>query len=151
MAPTARQALGELGERLIVSSMSCPRCKRQRTLRQLRRNFKCADVICDFCGFLAQVKTNQSSDIDALPSHLLGGAWAPTKERIDAGLYFPLYLVLVHRANVKKVSVWYLSADLQPEAMYVRRNALSPSAKRAGWQGFLYDLTKVKHAFVRLA
>jgi type II restriction enzyme len=119
-------------------------------LRQLRRNFKCADVICDFCGFLAQVKTSQTKDIDKLPKQLLGGAWGPTKQRIDAGLYFPLYLVLVDRKTIKNMSVWYLSADLQPEEMYIPRNALSPTAKRAGWQGFLYELTKVEHAFVRL-
>jgi len=29
------------------------RCKREGTLRRLPANFKCADIICDFCGYRA--------------------------------------------------------------------------------------------------
>ena len=34
----------------MVKSCSCPRCKRSDTLVRLPPNFKCADIICDFCG-----------------------------------------------------------------------------------------------------
>src|SRR5271165_6342847 len=40
----------------VTRECRCPRCKRSRTLVRLPANFKCADVICDFCGYLAQVK-----------------------------------------------------------------------------------------------
>ena len=51
--------------------------------------------ICDFCGFLAQVKSSNVKDINKLPSSVLGAAWRPQEERMNAGIYFPLYLVLV--------------------------------------------------------
>ena len=150
MAPTSRQQLGETGEKLVTSRCPCPRCKRTKTLRRLPNNFKCADVICDFCGFLAQVKASRVNDVYTIPNRVLGGAWRPTKERIDAGIYFPLYLVLVDKADSKTSSIWYLSPDLQPTEMYLERKPLSATAKRAGWQGFLYDLSQVKSHFVKL-
>jgi Zn ribbon nucleic-acid-binding protein len=84
--PTKKQELGEFGERKVVQNCSCPRCKRKHTLRQLRQNFKCADVICDFCGYLAQVKAISVKDIGTLPKQVLGAAWGVQKERLDAGI-----------------------------------------------------------------
>ena len=121
-----------------------------RTLRQLRANFKCADVICDFCGFLGQVKTSRQASVDTLPPKILGAAWGPMKERLDSGLYFPLFLVLVPKEG-RGHSIWYLSADLQRREMFEPRKPLSPKAKRAGWQGFYYNLIGVRERFVRLA
>ena len=57
--------------------------------------FKCADVLCDFCGYLAQVKASTSRDGATPPKRLPGAAWGPQKQRTDAGIYFPLFLVLV--------------------------------------------------------
>jgi hypothetical protein len=146
---TLRQRLGEYGEILTAKSCKCPKCKRSSTLRRLPPNFKCADIICDFCGFLAQVKTSTVVSIDDIPRHVLGAAWGPQKERMEAGIYFPLFLVL---SNPQKQSaVYYLSADVQQPEMFKPRKPLSENARRKGWQGFLYDLTAVKRAFVRLA
>ena len=96
------------------------------------------------------MKASQVKDVYTIPNRVLGGAWGPTKERIDAGIYFPLYLVLVDKANPAHSSIWYLSPDLQPPEMYVERKRLSENAKRAGWQGFQYDLKPVKSHFVKL-
>ena len=60
---------------------------------------------------------------------VLGAAWGPQKERMDAGIYFPLYVVL---KSEKKYSVFYLSSDLQTEEMFIKRKPLSSTAKRAG-------------------
>lgn len=133
----------------MVRTFPCPKCKRLKTLRKLPQNFKCADVICDFCGYLAQVKTLRSKDASQLPTCILGAAWPPQKERMEAGIYFPLFVVVVAGSAV---AVYYLAADLQPRAMYVARKPLSATAKRSGWQGFLYDLTALQHGeLVRLA
>ncbi len=145
--PTDKQKLGVLGENLVSKNLVCQKCKKKRTLKKLPINFKCADLICDFCGFLAQVKSSNVKDIDKLPNSILGAAWGPQEERMNAGIYFPLYLVLV---NEKKYSVFYLSADLQSKDIFKARKPLSSSAKRAGWQGFMYDISKIKNHFVRL-
>lgn len=136
---TAKQELGALGERLVVQLCACPKCKQRRTLKPLRTNFKCADVICDFCGYLAQVKASTSKDGTSPPKKLLGAAWGPQKQRMDAGVYFPLFLVLV-TAKQDFFSIHYLAADLQDEAMFLERKPLGVNAKRVGWQGFHYDL-----------
>src|SRR5438876_5604271 len=92
---TDKQQLGEFGERLVCKRSNCPRCKRATTLRRLPTNFKCADVICDFCGYLAQVKTTRSKDLDKVPNTVLGAAWSVQHERMNSGIFFPLFLVLV--------------------------------------------------------
>ena len=135
---TTRQELGRRGELLVAQICRCPRCKRSRTLRRLPSNFKCADVICDFCGYLAQVKTVTSRDPSRIPGAVLGAAWRVQKERMDAGIYFPLFIVLF--GSPRRYAIYYLSADHQNRAMFSPRTPLSETARRAGWQGFLYNL-----------
>jgi type II restriction enzyme len=147
MAKTAHQELGTLGESLVVKTCFCPRCKREKTLRLLPPNFKCADVICDFCGYLAQVKATNVRDIDKLPDAILGAAWGPQQERMVAGIYFSLFLVLV---SGKKKAIYYLPSDFQHPKIFKCRKPLSENARRAGWQGFMYDLKSIKHMIIRL-
>lgn len=144
---TNKQLLGDFGENLIIKKFNCPRCKRIKSLKKLPQNFKCADIICDFCGYLAQVKTKTVSDIEKFPSKVLGAAWGPQKERMDAGIYFPLFVVL---KNGRNHSVFYLSSDLQTEEMFIKRKPLSKNAKRAGWQGFYFDGELMKKFISRL-
>ena len=145
--PTDKQKLGVFGEDLVVKNLICQKCKKKKTLKKLPMNFKCADLICDFCGFLAQVKSSNVKNINNLPNSILGAAWKPQQERMDAGIYFPLYLVLI---NGKNYSIFYLAADWQSKDIFIPRKPLSASAKRAGWQGFMYNISKIKNHFVRL-
>lgn len=141
--------LGLFGETLVTKRCACPKCKRSGTLVRLPVNFKCADLICDFCGFLAQVKAATSRNVNILPQKVMGAAWGRQKARMEAGIYFPLYLVLVARTPVE-FSIFYLSADLQPPELFEPRTPLSKNARRAGWQGFTYDLRAVSGRLVRL-
>jgi type II restriction enzyme len=146
---TEKQALGEWGEIHVARNCACPRCKRPRTLKRLRANFKCADLICDFCGFLAQVKTANVPDVAQPPKVVLGAAWKPQQERMAAAIYFPLFMVL---KSAKQAAIYYLPTDFQSEALFKPRAPLSAEAKRAGWQGFLYQLDALPEgALVRLA
>jgi len=147
--PTAFQALGLFGEQKVVRDCSCPKCKRSRTLIRLPTNFKCADVICDFCGYLGQVKAARTNNVDVIPKSILGAAWGPQKERMDADIYFPLFLVLV-TAELKKYAIHYLAADLQSPELFKSRTPLSKTARRAGWQGFTYESGVISERFVRL-
>ena len=145
---TARQLLGEFGKRNVAKLCGCPKCKRFGTLVRLPTNFKCADLICDFCGYLAQVKTTRVKRVREIPDSILGAAWGPQEARMKSGIYFPLYLVLVDTEG--KRSIFYLASDLQEPKMFVPRRPLSPRARRAGWQGFSYNLCSVKDRFVQL-
>jgi excinuclease UvrABC nuclease subunit len=61
----------------------------------------------------------------------------------------PLFIVQVDKA--KNYAIYYLSADLQFPDMFVPRKPLSANARRHGWEGFMYDLTKVQEgAIVRI-
>ena len=94
------------------------------------------------------MKTINVKNITEVPKQILGAAWKPQRERMSAGIYFPLFIVLVCGTEY---SIFYLSADLQVPEMFVARKPLSSNAKRAGWQGFLYDMQKVPSgAVVRL-
>lgn len=146
---TGKQELGAWGEVQVAKTCACPRCKRRKTLRRLPPNFKCADLICDFCGFLAQVKTTTVTDVCALPKTVPGAAWAPQRERMAAAIYFPLYLVL---KSGDDFAIYYLPTDFQGEIVFVPRTPLSADARRAGWQGFTYRLDALPDgALVRLA
>lgn len=146
--PTTKQELGDWGEKVVAKSCHCPGCKRKKTLKQLPLNFKCADLICDFCGFLAQVKAMSVKSVSSLPRQVLGAAWGPQKERMDSGIYFPLFLVL--KSN-QEHGIYYLARDFQSPALFVVRKPLASTAKRAGWQGFMYVLKNIPDgAFIRL-
>jgi type II restriction enzyme len=119
-----------------------------KSLKRLPTNFKCADVICDFCGYLAQVKTRTTKQIDVLPNSVPGAAWRVQKERMSAGIYFPLYLV---QTDGRGVCIFYLAADLQQPSMFRKRRPLSERAKRKGWQGFIHKFDAIpKGAFIKL-
>ena len=143
--PTAKQKLGAFGETVVRKHCTCPKCKKAGTLKALPANFRCADLICDFCGYLAQAKASTVKNIETLPKRLLGAAWKPQEERMTAGIYFPVFLVLVAG---REFSIYYLSADLQAPTMFIPRKPLSKDARRAGWQGFYYDLTKLPTASI---
>jgi type II restriction enzyme len=144
---TSKQELGQFGEERVARTCTCPKCKRSKTLVRLPTNFKCADLICDFCGYLAQVKATRVKDVEVVPRTILGAAWGPQKERMASGVYFPLFLVLV---SDTADAIYYLSADLQTPEMFKERAPLSANGRRAGWQGFLYDLTSVRSRVVRV-
>jgi hypothetical protein len=103
--------------------------KRSQTLKRLPANFKCANVICDFCGDLGQVKTVATNDISQIPKHVLGAAWGPQKERMQAG-FISLYF-----------SSWYpRSGVIQSficQQMYKSRKCLSLARRYRTRQGGL--------------
>ena len=144
----SKQDIGTFGEWQVVRRCHCPSCKRQNTLRRLPGNFRCADIICDFCGYLAQVKTITSSSVERLPATILGAAWDVQASRMKAGIFFPLFVVL--KSGRGSIAIYYLSADLQELSMFRKRRPLSATARKAGWTGFRYHLSAVRQRFVRI-
>ncbi len=132
---------------MVARVAACPRCKRSFSLKRLPPNFKCADIICDFCGFLAQVKTASVQDLSRPPKSILGAAWAPQQERMKAGIYFPLFIVL---RKGTRWAVYLLPTEFQHPKMFKKRKPLSANARRAGWQGFVYNLWMVREGVVRV-
>lgn len=148
---TKPQKIGDIGESLVRKKFNCLRCKKNDTLQPLIRNFKCADVIFDFCGYLAQVATTSVDDINIFPESIMGPAWKPLKERMDAGIFTPIFFVLIDKKSLPrtKFSVFYLPADLQNELMFVKRKPLKKTAKRPGWQGYMLNGKEIKRYATR--
>ena len=66
---------------------------------------------------------------------------------MDAGIYFPLFLVIVAGSES---AIYYLPSDLQSPDMFVSRKPLSGTARRAGWQRLYYDLSEAGLGMVKL-
>ncbi|WP_114185706.1 DpnI domain-containing protein [Microvirga aerophila] len=167
---TRHQQLGDRGEALVAERCECPRCKRARTLRRLPRNTKCIDIVCSFCGYTAQIKTKKvKGSLDVVPRSIPGASWKSQLELIEDGIYVPVFIVLEKKLkldkklayisdkifklvadNIYQYAIYYLSEDLQHPEMFKVRKPLSPTARRAGWQGFNYDLGSMREAIVRL-
>lgn len=81
---------------------------------------------------------------DLLPQRVLGGAWRPQHEQILAGIFQPLFVVGFERSG-RLHSIHYIPAHVLQSApqAFQPRAALSANARRAGWTGFVYDLTEV--------
>jgi hypothetical protein len=141
--PTARQSLGRKGEEAVRENVPCPRCSRRRHLTLLPTNFQCADLICKFCGFLAHVKSVTLID-GRLPDRVMGAAWGPQREQIIAGIFQPLFLA-GFSPDGTLLTIDYIPAHIlqSSPAVFEPRKPLSDAARRAGWQGFFYDLTQV--------
>jgi type II restriction enzyme len=141
--PTPRQVLGRKGEIAVRDHVPCPRCRRSRHLVPLTANFQCADLICKFCGFLAQVKATRSVD-GRLPMRILGAAWRPQHEQILAGIFQPLFIAVFDTGG-RLTSIHYVPAHILQSAptVFEPRDPLSATAKRPGWTGFNYNLSKL--------
>lgn len=94
------------------------------------------------------MKSVSVKDMSLLPKQNPGADWGPKKERMLAGIYFPLYIVAKDLSA--KVGVYYLPKDLQTEKMFISRKPLSVTAKWAGWQGFMINLEAGTSAPVRI-
>jgi hypothetical protein len=143
LARTGKQELGDAGERAVRDLVPCPKCGRARHLTPLAANFQCADLICKFCGYLAQVKSVTIKGTD-LPERILGAAWGPQHEQIVAGIFQPLFVCAYTPAG-DLVSIDYIPAHILQAApdVFEPRKPLSASARRAGWTGFYYNLTRL--------
>lgn len=82
---------------------------------------------------------------------VLGATWAPQEERMAAGIYIPLFLVLMNKDDPKNHAIYYLSADLQKLDHFKSRKKLGENAKTPGWQGFYYDFKEIENRIVRVA
>ena len=76
------------------------------------------------------------ADVGTLPPTLMGAGWGPQHDRVEAGIYFPLFLVVVN-LDRSAHAVYYLPADLQQPEMFRQRKPLRAPARRAGWVGYV--------------
>lgn len=137
---TNKQKLGDFGEQTVVETCTCPACNQQGTYGLLPKNQKLVDVVCSNCGAVAQVKAKRVKNLTRCPKTVLGAAWGPQRKQLEEGIFNTLFVVLVN--EVQEFAVYCLPAEDQTAEMYRPRKPLSQNARRAGWQGFVYDMTQ---------
>ncbi len=140
----ANAETGRQGEAAVTRLVACPRCGRKPGhLRPLEAGFQCADVICKFCGFLAQVKATRVSP-EKRPTRVLGGSWTPQHEQILADIFQALFIVTLDSSG-RPHSIYYVPAHIlrAHPSVYKPRNPLPPTARRPNFRGFVYDLSEL--------
>ena len=147
--PSKNQRIGKLGEKFVTKMMNCLKCKKQNSLKLLPTNFKCADLICEFCGHTSQVKTFRN-DSEGLPNQIAGAKWNPLNERIQAGIYHALWIVRMNQTNNRCCEIWLVTSEAQDPKMFVKRKPLSSAAKKAGWQGYRIDVANHADRFIKV-
>jgi hypothetical protein len=72
-----------------------------------------------------------------------GAAWDPQHRRIIAGIFHSLYAVSFKGSSLVRID--YIPAHMLSAypSVFKPRTKLSATAKRAGWQGFNYDLREL--------
>ena len=141
---TQKQKNGEFGEVYVKKHVYCPKCKsKKHTFVQLPSGFPCADLICNFCGYLAQVKTCYSSNTDQCPRMLPGAGWEPLAKRMTKNIFYPIYVVVRNRRDpMKDVSIFYIPAELQTSKMFIRSRASVVKKTKRVVKGVRFDLSK---------
>lgn len=143
MPQTVQQAAAEAGEVAVCKKVACPRCARPR-LTRLPNNFDCADVICRFCGFMAQVKSVTSASGE-WPNTIPGGSWPRQQEQIIGGIFHALFVVAFEPKKRHLVSIDYVPSHVLqavPDA-YVPRKPTHPAGRSNPFLGFRYDSRRI--------
>lgn len=81
---------------------------------------------------------------DELPDRIPGAAWGPQHDQMIAGIFHGLYIA-GFTGRKRLVRIDYVPAHVlqaSPE-VFEPKAPLGPTAKRAGWQGFTYNLAKL--------
>jgi hypothetical protein len=143
VSPTQQQLSGKLGEEAVCRTLACPQCSKRR-LSPLPTNFDCVDVICRFCGFMAQVKSI-SSRKGIWPNTIPGGSWPRQHEQIIAGIFHSLFVVALEPGTRRLVSIDYVPSHILravPDA-YVPRKPTKPLGRSTPFLGFRYDSRRI--------
>ena len=136
-----RSDTGRIGEEAVVRFVKCPRCNEKKLTRLVERGFPCVDVICKFCGFLAQVKST-IGEVGERPTRALGANWEPQKKQILADIFHALYVVSVE--NGKANRIWYVPEHMlrvSPAAFEPGNVTYDGKSRRR--QNFVYNLQKI--------
>jgi type II restriction enzyme len=124
----------ELSFRVIRKFIACQECGRG-PLVALPPNYPTVDIICQFCSNTAQVKTFRTkSEANRLPRNIVSAAWKPQKERMDAGIFQPLYIVSFY--DSRPLRAYYLSSKIQKKyqkELFIKRKPLPSYNVRAGF------------------
>lgn len=81
---------------------------------------------------------------ESLPDRILGAAWRPVREQIEEEIFHDLFLVgFSPRGRLVRIERVSANALRKSPEVFAPREPLRETARRAGWQGFTYDLRRL--------
>ena len=132
---SASQKVRVMSERWLTQNLFCPCCGNTH-IDKMRNNLPVADVHCENCGEVFELKSKRNRIGAKIPD----GAYKTMIERITSNvnqqLFIMQYSAKFSVADLTLVPKFFFTPDI-----IERRKPLPPTAKRAGWVGcnILYE------------
>lgn len=119
------------------NNLYCPNCPSPR-LSRLPHNTRASDYRCPKCGFRYQLKGQQSR----IGNQIVDGAFSMI-EAIQNDMTPNFYLMQYELATWSVKNLLLIPSFAFPLSAIVKRNPLSPNARRAGWVGCNIALNRI--------
>lgn len=124
------QNIRALSEGWVAAHMFCPACGAER-LRQLPNNSPVADFVCDACAEEFELKAKGGRLGPSIPD----GAFGTMTARLAARNNPSLFAMSYDRAAAAVTDLIIVPRHFFTQEIIQARKPLSPTARRAGWQG----------------
>ncbi len=126
----ATQNVRALSEGWVAAHMFCPACGAER-LRALPNNSPVGDFVCDACAEEFELKAKKG----ALGSSIPDGAFGAMTARLAARNNPSLFAMSYDRDRTTVTDLIVVPRHFFTHDIIQARKPLSPTARRAGWQG----------------
>lgn len=120
------------------NNLYCPNCSSPK-LDRLQHNTKCCDYACPACGFRYQLKGQKSR----IGNQISDGAYGAMMESIRKSETPNFYFMEYDLETWCVKNLLLVPSFAFPESAIIKRNALTLTARRAGWIGCNIALTRI--------
>lgn len=124
-------------EAWVVKNISCPSCGSK--LIEYPANEKSKDVYCSACKIDYQIKSSKSR----FSKKITGAEYNTTLNSVKNSKNPSLMLLFYDEKNMMVVDFQIIHHSFITEKNIIPRKPLSPTARRAGWQGCLIDIEEI--------
>lgn len=130
-------------ESWIASHLVCPFCGSRDGVAVLENNYPACDFRCNSCSELFQLKAGCKKNVRKIND----GSYSAMLEAFNSR-QIPSVLIMTYSYDSWSVTdLKCLPGFLFPRSSIVARKPLSKDARRAGWQGCVYDFSKISSDF----
>lgn len=120
------------------ANLYCPNCSAPK-LTQLENNTKASDFSCPSCGFWFQLKGQKTP----IRRQITDGAFAAMMEAIRNDETPNFYFLHYDLATWSIRNLLLVPSFAFPESAIIKRKPLSVTARRAGWVGCNFNLSRI--------
>lgn len=135
--------VGEAVEDCVIT-MLCPICNNKELIKY-NMNEKSKDVMCKGCNCQIQIKAKKQIKKEETSLKLLGAEYKTTCSSIkENNVHYLVILYSVTNDIYTINDIYFINSEDINETCIIPRKPLSPTAKRAGWQGCTLIFNKFK-------